>query len=458
MAVKIKSKIIFSCSDCGATQNKWSGQCSTCHNWNTLKEEVELVNPVNRFLTEVPKSKPVTLKEVDPKEVHRIQTNVQELDRLFGGGVTLASLTLIGGDPGIGKSTLLLQLSNIMAKKPLKVLYVSGEESVDQIAMRARRLNVDSENLFLLAETNYNQIVTHVQTLNPDVLIIDSIQVIYKTDVASSPGSPTQIRETASDLMHLSKGRGMTTFIIGHVTKGGEIAGPKLLEHLVDTVLYFEGDKQQNLRIIRVVKNRFGPTDEIAVFQMLKGGLAEVSCPSKLFLEERILKSPGSVVSSAMEGTRTILLEVQALVTETAFATPSRRFSGLDNNRVSLLLAVLEKKLKLPLFKCDVFASVAGGMKVFEPALDLALILAIAASFKNKAIDSSTLVAGEVGLAGEVRAIQRIESRVKEAIQMGFKKMIIPKRNVKGVSQDNQKGITLVGVETLDEAIQAAFN
>jgi DNA repair protein RadA/Sms len=365
------------------------------------------------------------------------------------------SLTLVGGDPGIGKSTLMLQLSYALAKQGLIVLYICGEESVDQTSLRANRLGIQTDNLFLLCETNFSSIKSQIDQLNPNVLIVDSIQIVYKSEITSAPGSVTQVRETTTEFMHLAKGRGISTFLIGHVTKSGEIAGPRVLEHLVDTVLYFEGDKQHHYRMIRVVKNRFGPTDEIAVFQMKQSGLVEVPNPSEIFLEERRKESVGSVIIPTLEGSRPILIEVQALVTQTVFSTPSRRCTGLDQNRLALLLAVLEKRMGYQLHKCDVFVSVAGGLRITEPAIDLGLLLAAASSMRNSIIDSETTVVGEIGLGGEIRSVPRIESRLKEAIHMGFKRCIIPKRNVKGIGEDICQKINIQGVEFVEEAIDA---
>lgn len=433
---------------------KWGGQCPQCSKWNTLHEEIEFTGKTQRFEAQTTvTSKPVRLKEIRADSTPRVQTFINEFDRLIGGGLVPGSLNLIGGDPGIGKSTLMLQLSNALAKQGLLVLYVCGEESIDQTSMRARRLGIDSDNLLLLNETNYTMIKAQIDHVNPDVLIIDSIQIVYKTEITSAPGSVSQVRETATEFMHIAKGRGIATFLIGHVTKSGEIAGPRVLEHLVDTVLYFEGDKQQNYRMVRVIKNRFGPTDEIAVFQMQTQGLVEVPNPSQVFLEERKKDVVGSVIIPTIEGSRPILIEVQALVTQTFFSTPSRRCAGIDQNRLALLLAVLEKRMGYQLYKCDVFVSVAGGLKVTEPGIDLGVLVAVASSMRNQMIDSETTVMGEVGLGGEVRSVARVESRLKEAIHMGFKRCIIPKRNEKGIPRDIREKISILGVEVVDEAV-----
>lgn len=451
----VKQKNVWYCSECGHKQAKWAGQCPQCGRWNTLQEEVEVVGAAPRYdaRTLSADNRPVRLREVNLTETPRILTRVPEIDRLFGGGIVPGSLTLVGGDPGIGKSTLLLQMSEALSKQGLVVLYVCGEESVAQTSMRAGRLGIDNDNLLLLNETNFSLIKAQIDHLNPDILIIDSIQIVYKPEITSAPGSVSQVRETATELMHLAKGRQISTFLIGHVTKSGEIAGPRVLEHLVDTVLYFEGDKQHHYRMIRVVKNRFGATDEIAVFQMNAEGLREVPNPSEIFLEERRKETIGSVIIPTLEGSRPILIEAQALVTHTVFSTPSRRCTGLDQNRLALLLAVLEKRMGYPLHQCDVFVSIAGGMRVVETGTDLGILLAVASSMRNRIIDSETVIVGEVGLGGEVRSVARMESRIKEAIHMGFKRCIIPKRNFKGLSKEVTSKITLQGIDSVDEAL-----
>lgn len=452
-----KTKSVWYCSECGHKQFKWGGQCPACSVWNSLQEEVEVHAPA-RFLAQPIKSnRPVRLHEIQQGNTPRILTEIKEFDRMIGGGVVPGSLTLIGGEPGIGKSTLMLQLSHAFAKKGLTVLYVSGEESIEQTSMRARRLGINTEHLLLLNETNYHHIKTQIDQTSPSLIIIDSIQIVYKSDISSAPGSVSQVRENTNEFMHIAKGMGIPTFLIGHVTKSGEIAGPRILEHLVDTVLYFEGDKQNNYRMIRAVKNRFGPTDEIAVFQMQQTGLSEVSNPSHLFLEERAKEMTGSIIIPTLEGSRPILIEAQALVTDTVFATPSRRTTGLDANRLALLLAVLEKRMGYHMHRCDVFVSIAGGMRITEPGIDLGLLLAIASSLRNHKVDPDTAVAGEVGLGGEIRSIPRVESRIKEAIHMGFRKCLIPKRNLKGLSKEIHQLIQVQGVDVVDEAIAALF-
>lgn len=454
-----KQKSVWYCGDCGNKQLKWAGQCSQCLLWNTLHEEIEVPQSAKRFEAQtLGNNRAVRLKEISSKVTPRVLTHIGEFDRLLGGGIVPGSLTLVGGDPGVGKSTLLLQLSHALAKQGLLVLYVCGEESIEQTSMRARRLGIDSDNLLLLSESNYSHIKAQVDEVAPHVLIVDSIQIVYKGEIQSAPGSVTQVRETTTEFMHLAKGRGIATFLIGHVTKSGEIAGPKVLEHLVDTVLYFEGDKQQNYRMIRVVKNRFGPMDEIAVFQMVAEGLKEVANPSQIFLEERKKDVIGSVIIPTIEGTRPILIEIQALVTDTAFSTPSRRCTGLDQNRLALLLAVLEKRVGYVLHQCDVFVSVAGGLRITEPAVDLGILLAVASSLRNRILDPETTVVGEVGLGGEIRSVPRLESRIKEAIHMGFRRCLIPKYNWKGLSAEIKKKIDIYPVEFVDQAIDILNN
>lgn len=449
-----KNKVIWSCKECGHKQVKWTGSCSVCQKWNTIVEEVEFVEKQKRFESIAAPTKPMRVSEVKSEDTRRIFTKMHEFDRLLGGGIVPGSLTLIAGDPGIGKSTLLLQIAEALASQGLVVLYVCGEESVEQTSLRAKRLRTFSENLLLFSETNFSHIKAQIDQIKPDILIVDSIQILYKSELASAPGSVTQVREITMEFMHLSKGMGISTFLIGHVTKSGEIAGPKVLEHIVDTVLDFEGDRQHGYRLLRAVKNRFGPTDDIALFQMTIDGLKEVENPSDAFLQERIRETAGSAIIPTIEGTRAILIEVQALVAPSAFATSTRRSTGLDQNRLGLLLAVLEKRMGYALHNRDVFVSVAGGMKIVEPAIDLGILLAISSSFCNQPIDPDTIIVGEVGLGGEIRSVPRIESRIKEAIHMGFKHCILPKRNLKGISRDHFNKIELHGIELVEEAIE----
>jgi len=453
-----KAKVIWACRECGHAQNKWSGSCSQCQNWNSFVEEVAVEEKKERFEAKTVKSsRALLISEVNPSECKRIETKMGEVDRLFGGGIVAGSLVLVAGEPGVGKSTLMLQLANALAVQGLTVLYVCGEESVEQTSLRALRIGINPPNLFLLCETAFSSIMAQIDLIDPDVIIVDSVQIVYKSDIASSPGTVVQVREIATEFMHVSKGRGITTFLIGHVTKTGEIAGPRVLEHIVDTVLEFEGDRQLGFRLLRIIKNRFGPTDEIAIFQMKESGLAEVPNPSLAFLQERMKEVPGSAIVPGLEGIRSFLLEIQALVSATAFATPSRRSTGLDQNRLALLLAVLEKRVGYQLHHADVFVALAGGLKILEPAIDLGIVMAIASSFMNRPVPSDTIVVGEVGLGGEVRGVSRIETRLKEAIHMGFKRCILPKRNCKGLASSYTEKIKLVGVELVDEAIQEIF-
>ncbi len=439
-----KTKLNWACVECGHNQPKWAGQCPACLEWNTLQEEVQ--EAIARFVNSGKSNKPQKLSEVALEEPRRMLTGIEEVDRLIGGGLVPGSFTLVGGEPGIGKSTLLLQMA---AESKASVLYIAGEESAAQISLRAKRLGIQSDML-ILSETNFAVIQEQARQLKPDILIIDSIQIIYKPEIPSAPGSVVQVRECAVECMHLAKSFGISVILIGHVTKSGEIAGPKVLEHLVDTVLYFEGDRQHQLRILRVVKNRFGGVDEVAVFQMAETGLVQVKSPSELFLQERLLNNPGSVIIPTLEGSRPILVEVQALVSQSIFQTPSRRCTGIDSNRLALLLAVLEKRLSYPLFQRDVFVSVAGGLKISEPAVDLGVLLAIASSMTCRPIHPEVVVIGEVGLGGEVRSVSKFESRLKEAIHMGFSCALCPKKNLEGFSTDK---IRTKGIDFVEEAI-----
>ena len=453
-----KQKIVWLCEACGSKQSRWTGSCNTCKSWNRLVEKLEIDEKERRF-QESPShlSKPMLIEEIDTTNFHRIQTSYGEFNRLMGGGVVVGSLNLFGGEPGIGKSTILLQLSKSFADQGLKVLYVCGEESAQQTSMRAKRLGIKSHKIYLLSETLFSQIRTQIDAVQPDILIIDSVQIVYKSDLSSSPGSVTQVKDIAMECMHLAKGSGITTFLVGHVTKSGDIAGPRVLEHIVDTVLELEGDRQHGYRLMRSIKNRFGPTDDVALFQMTEKGLSEVSNPSLIFLGERVVDCPGSVIVPTIEGTRALLIEVQALVAPSSFASPSRRSTGLDPKRLSLLLAVLEKRMGYQLHTLDVFVSIAGGMKITEPAIDLGTILAIASCYCNESIPSDTVVLGEVGLAGEVRSVPRIESRIKEAIHLGFKRMILCAKNLKGIHPKLSEKMTLQGVFHVEEAIQAVL-
>lgn len=450
-----KTKVIWSCRECGHAQPKWTGSCPQCQNWNTFVEEAAVEEKKQRFESKgLTPAKAVRISDVQAGEFRRLSTEMGELDRLFGGGVVEGSLILVGGEPGVGKSTLMLHIAHSLAKQGLLVLYVCGEESAEQTALRARRLQVDHQNIYLLSETHFSQIKAQIDQIKPDIAIVDSVQIVYKAELPSSPGSVVQVREIATEFMHLAKGQGITTFLIGHVTKSGDLAGPRVLEHLVDTVLDFEGDRQHGFRLLRSMKNRFGATDEIAIFQMKEHGLAEVPNPSQVFLQERMKELPGSAIVPGLEGARSFLLEIQALVTATSFPNPSRRSTGLDQNRLGLLLAVLEKRVGYQLHHCDVFVALAGGLKIVEPAIDLGILLAVSSSFMNRPIPSDAIVLGEVGLAGEVRGVSRVETRLKEAIHMGFAKCILPKKNLQGISPTIQSKIQLIGVDLVDQAIQ----
>lgn len=447
-----KAKMVFFCKECGYESGKWLGQCPMCKQWDVFVEEkvtkTSNVHAYDKITGEVVKS--VKLSQVTSNEEDRIKTDIGELDRVLGGGIVKGSLVLVGGDPGIGKSTLLLQMCLSLANKNVNVLYVSGEESAGQIKMRADRLEKSDKDINLLSETNLDKVESVIGQDNPDIVIIDSIQTMFREDVQSAPGSVGQVRETTSTLMKLAKVMGITIFIIGHVTKEGVVAGPRVLEHMVDTVLYFEGENQVSYRVLRAVKNRFGSTNEIGVFEMYSGGLKEVLNPSEYMLEGKPQDESGSVVTCALEGTRPIMLEIQALVCRTNFNLPRRTSAGTDYNRINLLMAVLEKRVGLALSGYDAYVNVAGGMKINEPALDLAIVAAVISSYRNKAVDNNTIVFGEVGLTGEVRAISQAQLRVNEAIKMGYKRVVLPKANLKNLVAE---GICIEGVDNLRRLI-----
>lgn len=447
--------MVWACRECGHTQLKWTGSCGACQNWNTLAEEAFVEEKKIRYEGKKGTAKAVRIADVSKVEFRRLTTKMGEIDRIFGNGIVAGSLALIAGEPGVGKSTLLLQIASALAQQGLNVLYVCGEESAEQTSLRALRLGIEHPNIYLLSETSFGAIRGQIEQLNPDAVIVDSVQIVYKAELPSSPGSVVQVREIATEFMHIAKGQGITCFLVGHVTKGGEIAGPRVLEHIVDTVLEFEGDRHHGFRLLRAMKNRFGPTDEIAIFQMKENGLAEVPHPSQAFLQERTRELAGSSIVPGLEGARSFLLEIQALVTATAFPTPSRKSTGLDQNRLALLLAVLEKRVGYQLHHCDVFVALAGGLKIVEPAIDLGILLAIASSFTNRPISGDALAVGEVGLGGEVRGVSRIETRLKEAIHMGFRRCVLPKKNLKGISSSITDRIELVGVDLVEQAIEA---
>lgn len=454
-----KVKTQFLCSECGYVSPKFLGRCPNCGRWNTLVEE-RISEPKNerksRVSFEGKSSKPQLISEVKMHEEPRVKTGMEELNRVLGGGVVDGSLVLIGGDPGIGKSTLLLQLSGQLAATDRDVLYVSGEESASQIKMRAERLQVNSERFYLYPETDMSNIRAVIEELHPQYVIIDSVQTMQEPDIDSAVGSVSQIREITAELMQIAKTNNITIFIVGHVTKGGAIAGPKILEHMVDTVLYFEGDLHHAYRILRAVKNRFGSTNELGIFEMREEGLREVANPSEIFLEERLQDANGSAIVVSMEGTRPILVEIQALITPTIFGNAQRTASGLDRNRVSLIMAVLEKRANLTLQNQDAYLKAAGGVKLDEPAIDLAIAMSIVSSFKNQGTRPTDSFVGEIGLTGEIRRVNRIEQRVAEAQKLGFQRILIPKNNLKGWNPP--KGIEVVGVTTITDAIRKAFN
>lgn len=445
-----KSKNIFFCKECGYESGKWLGQCPGCKIWDSFIEEP--VGKKSGFDKKniLQECEPSPLSEITTDEEHRILTGMDELDLVLGGGIVIGSLVLVGGDPGIGKSTLLLQMCKNLVEQERAVLYISGEESLKQIKMRAERLGEFQGELMLLSETNLDLIELMIDKRRPDVVIIDSIQTMFKEEIGSAPGSVSQVRETTSTLMRLAKSKGISIFIVGHVTKEGVVAGPRVLEHMVDTVLYFESDNGANYRILRGVKNRFGSTNEIGVFEMRQTGLVEVENPSEYMLQGKPEGESGSVVACVIEGTRPILIEVQALVCQTNFNMPRRTSAGTDYNRVNLLMAVLEKRLGISMAGCDAYVNVAGGMKITEPAIDLAIIAALISSYKNQAIDEKTILFGEVGLTGEVRAVNMAEQRVVEAEKMGYQTCILPKINQENQSKGKMK---LVGIRNIREIL-----
>ncbi len=451
-----KEKIVYACQSCGFQSPRWLGKCTDCGQWNSLVEEK--TDPLLRARGGIAmgtRSNPISIAEISTDDERRTASGIGEFDRVLGGGLVPGSVILIGGDPGIGKSTLLLQAFAALSQKPLTCLYISGEESERQIKMRAERLRMDSPRLLILSETSLEGILEQVKKIKPSVLVIDSIQTIFSSSIPSAPGSIGQVRECSGALVVLAKKSGVVVFLVGHVTKDGAIAGPRILEHMVDTVLYFEGERNHQFRILRAVKNRFGPTNEIGVFEMGEMGLSEVSNPSEIFLMERPLQVPGSVVVCSMEGTRPILVELQALVSPSFLAVPRRTAIGVDHNRVALLVAVLEKKMGIKLFNQDIFVNVAGGVHVDEPAVDLGIIAAATSSYQEKAIEAKTVVFGEVGLAGEIRGIAQAEARVKEAGKLGFKRCILPLSNSRQLS--HIKSPEVIGVGSIQECWQVLF-
>ncbi|MBO4680126.1 MAG: DNA repair protein RadA [Lachnospiraceae bacterium] len=448
-----KKTTAFFCQSCGYASAKWLGQCPGCREWNTFVEEpVDKGSKSGKISYLSQKAVPVMLKDITGGESERISSGIGELDRVLGGGIVRGSLVLIGGDPGIGKSTLLLQVTRNLTKSGHKVLYVSGEESLRQIKMRADRLGTDFDTLKILCETNLSDIGEAIKAESPETVVIDSIQTMFKEDVSSAPGSVSQVREATSFLMQIAKQLDINIFIVGHVTKEGAVAGPRVLEHMVDTVLYFEGDRHASYRILRGVKNRFGSTDEIGVFEMRSEGLSEVPNPSEFMLSGRAGDASGSVITCSMEGTRPVMIEIQALVCRSNFGIPRRQTTGMDYNRVNLLMAVIEKRAGLNIGDHDAYVNIAGGLKINEPSLDLATVFAIVSSFRNKAVDEKTVIFGEVGLSGEVRAVSQAEQRVAEARKLGFTTVVLPASNL----SDRLKkldGIELIPVSNIKDAL-----
>lgn len=446
-----KKKTVFFCQNCGYESGKWLGQCPGCREWNTFVEETVTAKTAKSQQT-VKTAEPVNLSQVSADEEERIHTGIKELDRVLGGGIVPGSMVLVGGDPGIGKSTLLLQVCQKLAEQNRKIMYISGEESLRQIKMRATRIGEFTSSLLLLCETNLESIKAVIEREKPEVVIIDSIQTMYNEEVSSAPGSVSQVRESTGVLMQIAKGMGVSVFIVGHVTKDGNVAGPRVLEHMVDTVLYFEGDRHASYRILRGVKNRFGSTNEIGVFEMRQKGLVEVENPSEYMLNGRPEGASGSIVACSMEGTRPILVEIQALICQSNFGLPRRTANGTDYNRVNLLMAVLEKRAGINLSSCDAYVNIAGGIKMNEPAIDLGIVLAIVSSQKDVPISDKVVAFGEVGLSGEVRAVSMAEQRVQECRKLGFEKVIVPEACRSALK--DVKGIEICPVENVRSALR----
>lgn len=453
-----KRKSVFVCQSCGYEAPKWLGKCPGCMAWNTLVEELEAPKAKHTSLGVDNKDQnttPVPLSEIKMHREQRLDTRIAELNRVLGGGLVPGSFILVGGDPGIGKSTLILQAAYQFAAQGKKILYVSGEESVQQIQLRANRLKINSEHLHLLAEVDLERIHHFVMEMKPTLLVIDSIQTMIHPDVSSAPGSVGQVRESTAYLLRIAKTLGIATVLVGHVTKQGEIAGPRILEHMVDTVLYFEGDQHHSYRLLRSVKNRFGSTHEMGIFEMKEHGLVEVANPSEMFLSERPQGVAGSTIVATMEGTRPLLIEIQALLSPTIFPTPRRTTTGFDYNRIAMIMAVLEKRVGLLLQNQDAYVNVVGGVRISEPTTDLGVAVSIASSFRDRAVSPHDVMIGEIGLTGEVRGVPRIEQRINEAKKMGFRRAIIPIKNMHG--WEHPEGIEIIGVETVVEALQEAL-
>lgn len=450
-----KLKYFYQCQACGYTSAKWLGKCPDCGAWNTMVEEKAVAEPRRRAPGDREKSMPQPLSSIEGGKEKRISTGIHEFDRVLGGGIVAGSVILVGGDPGIGKSTLLIQAASKLAENSRTVLYVSGEESPEQIKLRAERLGINSDKVILLSETNLEGIIAAAAGLTPGSIVIDSIQTMYTEELSSAPGSVGQVRECAAKLMHFAKRSEVPLFIIGHVTKEGAIAGPRVLEHIVDTVLYFEGDRGHAYRILRTVKNRFGSTNEIGVFEMTDSGLTVIENPSELFLSGRPQNVSGSTVVASLEGTRPLLIELQALVSPTTFGMPRRTCIGVDFNRVNLLVAVLEKIAGLHLGGMDIFVNVVGGIKIVEPAVDLGIIGAISSSFREAPIHPKTVVFGEVGLSGEIRAVSQVDARIREAAKIGFERVILPTTN--GARLKDSQGLEIVGVTDAGDFLDVLF-
>lgn len=448
-----KHKSVFVCQDCGYESNGWLGKCPACNNWNTFTEEIQDTMAVSKKKSVLYDVKTVNINDIEIESEERYLTGIKEMDRVLGGGIVKGSLVLVGGDPGIGKSTLILQICDTV-RIDSKIIYISGEESIKQIKIRADRLGVRNPNLLMVSETNFKAIQVISERENPALIIVDSIQTMFNEELSSAPGSVSQVREITAGLMRIAKTSNIAIFIVGHVTKEGALAGPRILEHMVDTVLYFEGERHLSYRILRAVKNRFGSTNEIGIFEMKDVGLIEVDNPSMLMISDRTESVPGSVIVSSLEGTRPMLIEIQALVCPTNFGMPRRMATGIDYNRITLLMAVLEKRVGMQLHNYDAYVNVVGGLKIDEPACDLGVVVSIASSFRNKPVDMSTVLIGEVGLTGEVRAISQIDKRVIEAARMGFKNCVVPAGNIKAIKQIKElKGINIRPVENVAEAL-----
>ncbi|WP_170005883.1 DNA repair protein RadA [Bacillus fonticola] len=455
-----KKKSVYVCGSCGYESPKWMGRCPGCGEWNTMIEEKQMTGSGRKGAFQPAatsyQTKPTPLKDVETIQEARLHTGIGELDRVLGGGIVPGSLVLIGGDPGIGKSTLLLQVSAQLTNQQQRVLYISGEESMKQTKLRAHRLEMPTDELIVYSETNLHEVIETIAEINPSFVVVDSIQTMFHPEVTSAPGSVSQVRECTSELMRIAKTKAIAIFIVGHVTKEGAIAGPRLLEHMVDTVLYFEGERHHSYRMVRAVKNRFGSTNEMGIFDMKESGLHEVENPSEIFLEERSTGASGSTVVASMEGTRPLLVEIQALVSPTSLTNARRMATGIDHSRVTLLMAVLEKRVGLLLQNQDAYLKAAGGVKLDEPAIDLAVAVSIASSFQDTPTQPHDCFIGEVGLTGEIRRVSRIEGRLNEAYKLGFRRVIMPKNNLDGIRIPD--GLRCVGVSTVKEALQAAFS